>query len=157
MDVIFQEVVELVRERADGAIDCFCHAVAECKREEGLVAGWEGNVLQLAEIVCDLYRKRAVSQRYSILKDCVVETDILASACLATNSKEPAERGRHYMFSRVTKQAISMLYSTRPDPSSPYLHDSHCPVQTGHRHRLSIAVHSPATGDITLPRGRDLR
>jgi hypothetical protein len=134
MDVIFQEVVELVRERADGAIDCFCHAVAECKREEGLVAGWEGNVLQLAEIVCDLYRKRAVSQRYSILKDCVVETDILASACLATNSKEPAERGRHYMFSRVN-----------------------CPVQTGHRHRLSIAVHSPATGDITLPRGRDLR
>jgi hypothetical protein len=134
MDVIFQEVVELVRERADGAIDCFCHAVAECKREEGLVAGWEGNVLQLAEIVCDLYRKRAVSQRYSILKDCVVETDILASACLATNSKEPAERGRHYMFSRVN-----------------------CPVQTGHRHRLSIAVHSPATDDITLPRGRDLR
>jgi hypothetical protein len=54
MNVIFQKVVELVGERADGAIDCLCHAVAEGKREEGLVAGWEGNVLQLAEIVCDL-------------------------------------------------------------------------------------------------------
>jgi hypothetical protein len=44
-------VVQFVREGGDGAVDCFGDAVAEREREEGLVAGWEGDVLQLAEAV----------------------------------------------------------------------------------------------------------
>lgn len=45
MDVVFKEVVEFIGEGVDGAIDGFCDAVAEGEREEGFVAGWEGDVL----------------------------------------------------------------------------------------------------------------
>ena len=55
MDVVFKEVVEFIGERVDGAVDCFWDAVAQGEGEEGLVAGWEGDILEFSEAVCYLY------------------------------------------------------------------------------------------------------
>lgn len=47
-------MVEFIGEGADGAVDRLGDAVAQRKREEGLVADGEGDVLEFAEIIGDL-------------------------------------------------------------------------------------------------------
>lgn len=47
-------MVEFIGEGVDGAVDRLGDAVAQRKREEGLVADGEGDVLEFAEIIGDL-------------------------------------------------------------------------------------------------------
>lgn len=55
MDEELEEVVEFVGEGIDGTRLGLGRGEGEGEREEGLVAGCEGNVLEVAETVCDLY------------------------------------------------------------------------------------------------------
>lgn len=48
MDVIFEEMVQIVWERGNGAVYGFGDAIAEGERKRGLLAGWEGDVLHFA-------------------------------------------------------------------------------------------------------------
>lgn len=54
MDVELEEMVHLIGEGVDGACYCFGDAVVEGERAGGFVAGHEGDVLELAEIISDL-------------------------------------------------------------------------------------------------------
>lgn len=47
-------MVKFIGEGLDGAIDRFCNAVAEGKREEGFIAGGKGDELEFAETVGNL-------------------------------------------------------------------------------------------------------
>ena len=55
MHVEFEEVVERVRKLGDGAGDCFGDAIAEGERSSGFVAGVEGDILEFALAVSDLF------------------------------------------------------------------------------------------------------
>jgi hypothetical protein len=55
VDKELEKVVEFVGEGVDGAGLGVGRGEGEGEREEGLVAGCKGNVLQVAEAVCDLY------------------------------------------------------------------------------------------------------
>jgi hypothetical protein len=55
VDEELEKVVEFVREGIDGAGLGLRRGEGEGEREEGFVAGCEGNVLEVAETVCDLY------------------------------------------------------------------------------------------------------
>jgi len=55
VDVEFEEVVELIGEGGDGAGYCFGDAVVEGEGARSLVAGVEGDVLEFAQIVGDLF------------------------------------------------------------------------------------------------------
>ena len=55
MDEELEKVVESVGEGIDGAGLGLGRGEGKGEREEGLVAGCEGNVLEVAETVCDLY------------------------------------------------------------------------------------------------------
>lgn len=54
MHVVFEQMVESIRERGDSAGDSLRDAVVEGEREEGLVTGGEGNVLEFAVGISDL-------------------------------------------------------------------------------------------------------
>jgi hypothetical protein len=54
VDEELEEMVEFVGERLDGAGLGLRHGKGKGQREKGLVAGCEGDVLQVAEVVCDL-------------------------------------------------------------------------------------------------------
>jgi hypothetical protein len=58
VDEELEKVVEFVREGIDGAGLGLRRGEGEGEREEGFVAGCEGNVLEVAETVCDLYWAR---------------------------------------------------------------------------------------------------
>jgi hypothetical protein len=58
VDEELEKVVEFVREGIDGAGLGLGRGEGEGEREEGLVAGCEGNVLEVAETVGDLYWER---------------------------------------------------------------------------------------------------
>ena len=58
MDEELEKVVEFVGEGIDGACLGLGGGEGEGEREEGLVAGREGNVLEVAENICDLYWPR---------------------------------------------------------------------------------------------------
>ena len=55
MDEELEKVVEFVGEGIDGAGLDLGRGEGEREREEGLVAGCKGNILEVAETVCDLY------------------------------------------------------------------------------------------------------
>jgi len=54
VDVEFEEVEEGVGDEVDGAVEVAFDAEGEFKRASGFIAGWEGDVLELAGCVCDL-------------------------------------------------------------------------------------------------------
>jgi hypothetical protein len=58
VDEELEKVVEFVREGIDGAGLGLGRGEGEGEREKGLVAGCEGNILEVAETVCDLYWAR---------------------------------------------------------------------------------------------------
>lgn len=55
VDVEFKKVVEVVGEGGDGAGYCFGDAIAEGERSSGFVAGVEGDILEFALAVSDLF------------------------------------------------------------------------------------------------------
>jgi hypothetical protein len=58
VDEELEKVVEFVGEGVNGARLGLRRGEGEGEREVGLVAGCEGNVLEVAETVCDLYWAR---------------------------------------------------------------------------------------------------
>lgn len=55
MDVEFEQVEEGVVDEVDGAVDVLFDAEEELERAPGFVAGWEGDVGQLACSVGDVF------------------------------------------------------------------------------------------------------
>jgi hypothetical protein len=57
VDVEFEEVEEGVCYEGNGAVEFVFYAVADFERLAGLVAGWEGNVLEFVGGVLDVFAR----------------------------------------------------------------------------------------------------
>jgi hypothetical protein len=82
MDEEFEEVVEFVGEGVDGAGLGLGSRKGEGEGEQGLVAGCEGDVLEVAEAVCDLCSgnvsdrtRRDGSSTVAASRECVLEDE----------------------------------------------------------------------------------
>lgn len=64
MDVEFEEMKELVRNKVNRAIDVFLYAKEEFEGSAGFVAGWEWDILELARGIRDLFQVSEISHAF---------------------------------------------------------------------------------------------
>jgi hypothetical protein len=149
MHIVFEEMIQSIRKGVDGAGDGLGDTVAQGEGERGLVAGWEGDVLQSAEIVFNLLGERR-SVRWEWIYDigrgsvnAYVFTRISIRPTELASFQESLE-----MRDKGRKSTMIFLPSIRSveDRREKY---SHRPIQATHRHRVPVLI-SALTG--ILPR-----
>ena len=121
MHVEFVEVVEGVGEGGDRAGDCFGDAVVEGEGARGLVACCEGDVLQLAQVICYLF--------------CFVN--------LETGKIGDVQESEAHTCSPSLYVGFWLAIAFERDERS-VRSDSHCPIEARYWDLFSKAVSHPA-------------